>query len=88
MTDLSELLSTLCYAAVPGGWKSLEDKLSHLLGHDVQAAEAQPHLGWFSSRKLEFCQNENFPTEHFKHVNAFPLENYSSGNCHPLLLHI
>lgn len=55
----------------------------------MQAAEAQPPLGWFSSRKLEFCQNEIFPTELFKYVNAgFPLENYSSGNSYPLLLHI
>lgn len=47
MTDLSEFLSSLCYAAVPGGWKSLEDKLSHLLGHDVQELKPSHILAGF-----------------------------------------
>lgn len=33
-----------------------KDKLSHLLGHNVQAVETQPPLGWLCSTKLGFIK--------------------------------
>lgn len=54
--------------------------------HGIQAAAAQPPHGFFSIRKWGFCQNEIFPTEYFKFVNAaFPLENYYNENFYLLL---